>query len=533
MDDYIFRQHIKECEAVEEKTTFLQIMNYSDPVHNVCEEHALSDDDFENFLNRRGVFSPPEIKEEVKFLNGIRLIVQKDACHNDTFAPRHVSLKPEAYESMVRFKGHTTRLEMNLFVFYEEALLTAIGQTWHLPFGAIESSSLVGPFFWCSHDHDETDRHLQIIFRKSDVRKKGKTRGWEIMLSYSYKTGITTGFVKGTESSNMATLLEQLVACRAEVVHPLLLPIIILSHDLSSKNDMKQREGRHWLRRLENAITLRNEIDEKEVYPVFDVDVINRDLVECHSQVLWKRPQAYKEIVQDINEAMSKFINQVPAERKTKALEALHGSMLARLDFYRAKLTGMEHYIHTTLERLHIQRQALYNIMAQKESKLNLEIASQQRRLAHATKRDGTAMKTLSLLGAVFLPGTFMASVFSMTFFDFNVGPNYGDPSDSSGEGSQVSNQLWLYFAVTIPLTLVILLAWYFIDRRRERKYAEEDQDIEKGITTMEKDILAIMRKKTINKAATWNSGGATVAAANRDRLRAMKEPNVDAFEMD
>lgn len=60
--------------------------------------------------------------------------------------------------------------------------------------------------------------------------------------------------------------------------------------------------------------------------------------------------------------------------------------------------------------------------MAQKESKLNLEIASQQRRVAHATKRDGTAMKTLSLLGAVFLPGTFMASVFSMTFFDFNVG---------------------------------------------------------------------------------------------------------------
>lgn len=60
--------------------------------------------------------------------------------------------------------------------------------------------------------------------------------------------------------------------------------------------------------------------------------------------------------------------------------------------------------------------------MAQKESKLNLEIASQQRRVAHATKRDGTAMKTLSLLGAVFLPGTFMASIFSMTFFDFNVG---------------------------------------------------------------------------------------------------------------
>lgn len=31
-------------------------------------------------------------------------------------------------------------------------------------------------------------------------------------------------------------------------------------------------------------------------------------------------------------------------------------------------------------------------------------------------------MKTLTLLGAIFLPGTYLASVFSMTFFDFAAG---------------------------------------------------------------------------------------------------------------
>lgn len=82
---------------------------------------------------------------------------------------------------------------------------------------------------------------------------------------------------------------------------------------------------------------------------------------------------------------------------------------------------------------------------------------------------------------------------------------------------------------VTIPLTLTIVLSWYFIDRRRERKYNEEDVEIEKGIDTMEKDILAIMRKKTINKATTWNSGG---AAANRARILGRKEPELDAYEM-
>lgn len=64
----------------------------------------------------------------------------------------------------------------------------------------------------------------------------------------------------------------------------------------------------------------------------------------------------------------------------------------------------------------------LYNIMSQREARLNLEIAGEQRRIAHASKRDSTAMKTLSLLGALFLPGTYLASVFSMTFFNFEKG---------------------------------------------------------------------------------------------------------------
>ena len=49
-------------------------------------------------------------------------------------------------------------------------------------------------------------------------------------------------------------------------------------------------------------------------------------------------------------------------------------------------------------------------------------MAGAQRRLAHASKRDSNSMKTLSLLGAIFLPATYLASVFSMTFFNFSPG---------------------------------------------------------------------------------------------------------------
>lgn len=99
-----------------------------------------------------------------------------------------------------------------------------------------------------------------------------------------------------------------------------------------------------------------------------------------------------------------------------------------------------------------------------------------------------------------------------------------------------MSKKLWVYFAVTIPLTVIILLFWYYLDRRREKRYAEEDEEIEKGIDGMEKEILAIMRKKTISKVTTWNSGTretafASQAAARRERLLARKDTSLDEFE--
>ncbi|KAK2064524.1 hypothetical protein LY76DRAFT_587381 [Colletotrichum caudatum] len=473
MDDYMFREHVSKCRQASEATNYVEILNYSDPFYNSCEEHPLTMDEFDNFLHRRGAFEPAKVKEGVKLVNGIRLVLQKNAKHKETFAPHTISFTADAYESMVRVM--------------------------RLPFRAIEGTSVVGPFFWCAYDQDDDDPTLQIIFRKSDVRKKGKTRGWEIMLSHCFSTGITSGFVKGTPSSYIVDAIRHLMFCAGQVGHPMLLPIIILSHDLSSQNDQKQRDARDWLRKLEHAVSMRNEIEDEEGYVSKDgyleVDAISRDLVECHSQVLWKRPQAYLEIVKEISAGLEKFKDKVPAEHLSTDLDKLHRSMIARLEFYRLKLKGIENYQATTLERLHIQRSALYNLLSQRESKIQFQMAGEQRRLAHASKRDSTAMKTISLLGAVFLPGTFLASVFSMTFFDF------GKDADPV-----ISKEIWVYFAITIPLTILIVGGWMIFDRWREGKFAVEDADLEKNIEHMEANIMAMMRKRTMSKANTWTS---------------------------
>lgn len=340
---------------------------------------------------------PPPPKSTYSLTSLISL--QLKAKHPETFTPNVISFTASEYESMVR--------------------------TLHLPYRAIEGTSVVGPFFWCAYDDgysgggqgyddgldddddasDASDRHLQIIMRKSDVRKKGRTRGWELMLSHRLRTGITTGYVKGTDSSDMEESIGHLRACAAQVAHPLLLPMIVLSHDLSPKNDQKQRDARDWLRRLEHAVSMRNEIVEDEGYVrehVMDLDQINRDLVECHSQVLWKRPQAYQEIIREMEKGMARFLAGLPRRRGRESVERrrlggggggvgegseghkddgeggrpgrivvvrdeygfrevdrCHQSILSRLEFYRNKLVGIENYAHTTLERLAIQRSAV------------------------------------------------------------------------------------------------------------------------------------------------------------------------------
>jgi hypothetical protein len=119
-------------------------------------------------------------------------------------------------------------------------------------------------------------------------------------------------------------------------------------------------------------------------------------------------------------------------------------------------------------------------------------MAGEQRKLAHASTRDSSAMKIISLLGAIFFPGAYLASVFSMTFFNFQNEENY------------VSSGFWIYWAVTIPITMLIVGIWYVWEKKREARYDQEDRDLEKGSEDMEKSIMATMRARTMSKASTW-----------------------------
>ncbi|KAH7128293.1 hypothetical protein B0J11DRAFT_578520 [Dendryphion nanum] len=89
--------------------------------------------------------------------------------------------------------------------------------------------------------------------------------------------------------------------------------------------------------------------------------------------------------------------------------------------------------------------------------------------IALATSQDSKVMRSISLVTMVFLPGTFFATVFSMTFFDWK-----------SEEDQMVSSYLWIYIVVTLFFTAITLGCWYFfvIFRRSVKKQDDEESMI-------------------------------------------------------
>ncbi|KAK8016778.1 hypothetical protein PG993_014967 [Apiospora rasikravindrae] len=320
-----------------------------------------------------------------------------------------------------------------------------------------------------------------MVFRKSDVQWVGNPRGWQMILSYSFKTSITSGFVKGTKNAELGEILSQLKGCASPAHHPLLLPILMLCQELGGSNDEKQKKIRNGIRELDMVLTgnYRNVTAAAGHISLGELtlDRISQMIADYQSKVNWKRPQAWRNVlgrIQDATRWVWDNIDDLPP-----AFDRLHRSLLDRLLFYNVKLDGLENYAHVSLARLDNLRQVvckpipqngrgLYadpcwytqtnGLISQVESRLNAEIAIQQHLLANASKQDSASMKTLTILGAVFLPGTFLSSMFSMPFFEFN---------DMNGP---VSRSLWIYIALTVPLTILVVIIWWWIDRRMVRR---------------------------------------------------------------
>jgi Mg2+ and Co2+ transporter CorA len=70
-------------------------------------------------------------------------------------------------------------------------------------------------------------------------------------------------------------------------------------------------------------------------------------------------------------------------------------------------------------------------------------------------KSDSQSMKTIAVVTLLFLPATFVSSVFSTGIFDFHA----GEPADAP---RVVSSYGWVYLLVCLLATVLAVLLWTF-----------------------------------------------------------------------
>ncbi|PSR81664.1 hypothetical protein BD289DRAFT_355106, partial [Coniella lustricola] len=111
----------------------------------------------------------------------------------------------------------------------------------------------------------------------------------------------------------------------------------------------------------------------------------------------------------------------------------------------------------------------IYSKIAQEDNSLNA-------RMAVASSRDSSSMKALAIITAVFLPGEFVSSLFGMGIFDWQANEDDGSSGDTTD--AVVGYDFWWYWAITVPLTIIILVlwrAWWVGQDRYFRKHLSKD----------------------------------------------------------
>jgi Mg2+ and Co2+ transporter CorA len=133
--------------------------------------------------------------------------------------------------------------------------------------------------------------------------------------------------------------------------------------------------------------------------------------------------------------AMSKMFDQDPTVGQDVG---------AQLEFFRGFISNLRHRSISNEKRLQNEIQLAFNTVAQYNAGTSVAIG-------RAAQIDSSAMKTIAFVTLIFLPPTFISSVFSMSFFQCGVDNGWG-----------MTNKFWIYWVFAIPTTVATVVVWQY-----------------------------------------------------------------------
>ena len=294
---------------------------------------------------------------------------------------------------------------------------------------------------------------------------------------YSYLTGRTTYLISRAKPPNLSAL----PSTPTPRFHPFTIHLTLLAEELETRTeDMKNR--------LTDMLAVEKRFLENPSMGTLRADVLKQDVQALHQLERYFIVSAHRtgrdlSNITNLLRDLDRFARVYKAGVKAKAGYAhldlhLHerikdaflslkdacSNILRRLQWRRQRVQNFIALVRLQPpSRPYILPLAdypsplkLYNLTANLDAQTNILMAREMR-------KDSSAMKTIASLTMLFLPATFVSSLFGTNFFALT-------PTGDGGSMFLVSEIWWVYVASAVPLTFVVALAWLWWMRYRPQR---------------------------------------------------------------
>lgn len=205
----------------------------------------------------------------------------------------------------------------------------------------------------------------------------------------------------------MSQCLELMKSSASKAVHLLLLPAILLSVEMAGISNSGLECSRGWLEMTEEMM---------EKYPSSHtphaLNAMESSLLGIHKKVIQRHPQAWVEVVRNFErtlEESSVLTRDGSGEMQRERLNSRQ-VMMGSIAFYKSRLEALNADVTVTLARIETLRSVIQNLLA---------VALSDRQRVRDNRKHDEAVRyshnqqVFSVLGVLFLPGTFFAVGFS------------------------------------------------------------------------------------------------------------------------
>ena len=320
---------------------------------------------------------------------------------------------------------------------------------------------VLGPFQWgvtpgnACFNRGDSDGTVQAIYHFSTEYSP-----CHVWFSHRKRTQSTTYILSNCASKARALLL---LCASGKDYHSLLRPMVvdaILADSAAEKYKVDLQDSRDLLLQYEHhgASHLPNELVQDTFQKLHQLSktwhILNEELVNLEEALSFVL-HVHKSYIG--SPVPSSQYPSIPDGSKDTSPSNITPNLTPNhetLEYLLTRNTIWKRWLSNYTTRTNIRINLHFNLASQTDNKTNLAVASTSKTIAEATLHDSSSMITIATMTMLFLPGTFVCAILSMSVFDNSGQDAQGRPT------LRVLPQWWIFPVATVVLTGFVVSIW-------------------------------------------------------------------------